>query len=167
MVQAGRRAASRREAAHARSGSPIRYRPISNEVHSGLRGPRDFAGRPRFFAARLFPRATGLEVSMDVLSQALCAVRMTGAIFINAEFSAPWGFESPPARRLAPVLAPGAERLIVYHLVTEGEASARMGGMPPLSLAAGDVVIIPHGHPHTAGCASSRNRHGEGALRRR
>jgi AraC-like DNA-binding protein len=86
---------------------------------------------------------------MDVLSQALCAVRMTGAIFINAEFSAPWGFESPPARRLAPVLAPGAERLIIYHLVTEGEASARMGGMRPLSLAAGDVVIIPHGHPHT------------------
>jgi AraC-like DNA-binding protein len=86
---------------------------------------------------------------MDVLSQALNAVRMTGAIFVNAEFSAPWGFQSPPERKGLPVLAPGAERLVIYHLLTEGEARARMADGLQLPLAAGDVVIIPHGDPHT------------------
>ena len=64
---------------------------------------------------------------MDALSEALNAVRMTGAIFFNAEFSAPWGFESRRMRRHAHILAPGTERLVRYHLVTEGEALFRIG----------------------------------------
>ena len=80
---------------------------------------------------------------MDVLSETLNAVRMTGAIFFNAEFSAPWGFASPHARKSVPVLAPGAERLVMYHLVTEGEAWARIAGTGELPLAAGDVDDRP------------------------
>ena len=64
---------------------------------------------------------------MDVLSEALRSVRMTGAIFFNAEFSAPWGFAAPPAQDVAPVLAPGTERLVIYHLVTDGRARASIG----------------------------------------
>jgi AraC-like DNA-binding protein len=86
---------------------------------------------------------------MDALSEALKTVRMTGAIFFNAEFTAPWGFAEPYAHTMAPVLAPGTERLVLYHLVTEGEALARIEGGPELRLTAGDVVIVPHGDPHT------------------
>jgi hypothetical protein len=47
---------------------------------------------------------------MDVLSEALNTVRMTGAIFYYAECTAPWGFAVPPLRQVAHVLAPGTGR---------------------------------------------------------
>ena len=86
---------------------------------------------------------------MDVLSEALNTVRMTGAIFYYAECTAPWGFAVPALHKVAHVLAPGTERLVPYHLVAEGEAVVRFEGMPEIALQAGDVVIIPHGDAHT------------------
>lgn len=85
---------------------------------------------------------------MDALSEALNSVRMTGAIFFNAEFTTPWGFTAPPAQETASLLAPGAEHLVIYHLVTEGKALAQVEGAADVPLAAGDIVIIPHGDPH-------------------
>jgi len=85
---------------------------------------------------------------MDALSEALKAVRMTGAVFFNAEFTAPWGFAEPPARDVAHVLAPGTERLVIYHLITDGKARASIEDTGEMSVSAGDVVIVPHGDPH-------------------
>ena len=87
---------------------------------------------------------------MDVLSAALNAVRMTGAIFYYAECTAPWGFAVPPLHQVAHLLAPGTERLVPYHLVADGKAVVRFeGAASDIELAAGDVVIIPHGDAHT------------------
>jgi AraC-like DNA-binding protein len=86
---------------------------------------------------------------MDALSEVLSTVRMTGAIFFNAEFTAPWGFTEADRDTMAHVLAPGTERLVPFHLVTEGEAVARTQGMPELRLAAGDIVIVPRGDRHS------------------
>src|SRR5687767_14247627 len=85
---------------------------------------------------------------MDALSEALKAVRMTGAVFFNAEFTAPWGFAEPPARDVAHVLAPGTERLVIYHLITDGKARASIEDTGEMSVSTGDVVIVPHGDPH-------------------
>jgi len=85
---------------------------------------------------------------MDALSEALKAVSMTGAIFYRAECSAPWGFSVPALRGVAHMLAPGTERLVPYHLVTEGQALVKFEGFS-LLLEAGDVIIIPHGDAHT------------------
>ena len=38
---------------------------------------------------------------------------------------------------------------MIYHLVTEGKARARVRGSGEMPLAVGDIVIIPHGDPHT------------------
>ena len=86
---------------------------------------------------------------MDALSEALNAVRMTGAIFYSLECSAPWGFAVPHLHDVAHVLAPGTERLVSYHLVTEGEAIVRFGEDEPIPVKAGEVLIIPHGDAHT------------------
>ena len=86
---------------------------------------------------------------MDTLSEALNAVRMTSALVLNAEFSAPWGFTSPDPATLMQLLLPDAERVVVYHLVIEGQAKARIAGAPAVSLMPGDIVIIPHGDAHT------------------
>jgi hypothetical protein len=37
---------------------------------------------------------------MDAFSQILSGVVLKGALFFNAEFSAPWGFNAPPAQEL-------------------------------------------------------------------
>ena len=85
---------------------------------------------------------------MDALSEILRVVRLTGAIFIHTRFTAPWCYQSPAAESAAPLLEPGAERLAIFHLVTEGECFVEMDGEPPLQIAAGDVVLFPQGDAH-------------------
>lgn len=86
---------------------------------------------------------------MDALSEALNAVRFAGAIFYHAECTAPWGFAVPALDDVGHVLAPGAERLVSYHLLTDGEAEVRFAGLDPITVVAGDVLIIPHGEAHS------------------
>ncbi len=85
---------------------------------------------------------------MDVLSEVLKAVRLQGALFYNAEFSSPWSVRAASARGLARHFAPGAEHVIVYHLLTEGRATLRLESGERVPLKAGDLVMIPHGDPH-------------------
>jgi len=86
---------------------------------------------------------------MDVLSEVLKTVKLDGAVFYNAEFSAPWCFCSPPSSELAPYLSAGANHVIIFHLLTEGRGFAHIeGNQRPLQLAAGDLVILPDGDPH-------------------
>jgi AraC-like DNA-binding protein len=85
---------------------------------------------------------------MDALSEALRSVRMTGAIFYNAECSASWGFSVPHTDSVAHLLSPGTERLVSYHLLTEGEAVLRFEGEEDIRMVAGDICIIPHGDAH-------------------
>jgi AraC-like DNA-binding protein len=86
---------------------------------------------------------------MDALSEALRGVRVTGAVFVHGEFTAPWGLSSPPSSEMAALLAPGTEHMVLFHLVTEGQASARAREGDPLALEAGDIVVFPHGDAHT------------------
>jgi AraC-like DNA-binding protein len=85
---------------------------------------------------------------MDVLSEVLKVVKLQGAMFYNGEFSSPWSFCSPSSATIAPYLAQGARHVIVYHLLTEGHASARLVDGPRIALDAGDIVIFPHGDAH-------------------
>jgi AraC-like DNA-binding protein len=85
---------------------------------------------------------------MDALSQTLRVVQLVGAIFINARFTAPWCYYSPCAASAAKLLEPGAERVVIFHLITEGECYVELEREPPLRLIAGDVVVFPEGHEH-------------------
>ena len=85
---------------------------------------------------------------MDALSETLRVVRLVGAIFINARFTAPWCYQSPRADTAAPLLEPGAERVVIFHLITEGACWVELAGQAPLQLAAGDVVVFPQGDAH-------------------
>lgn len=85
---------------------------------------------------------------MDALSEILRVVRLVGAIFIQARFTAPWSYQSPCADSLAPLLEPGAERVVIFHLITEGECFVELADQPPTRLIAGDVVLFPRGNEH-------------------
>jgi hypothetical protein len=92
---------------------------------------------------------------MDAFSEVLSAVKLKGALFFNAEFSAPWGFASPRSDSLAPDLLPGAEHLVIFHLLIEGSASVQLEDGRPIRLSAGDIVMFPHGDPHRMGSGSA------------
>jgi AraC-like DNA-binding protein len=100
---------------------------------------------------------------MDALSAALNSVHMTGAIFYHAQCTAPWGFAVPAIQQAARLLAPGTERVVGYHLVTEGRALCRFADGTDVPLTAGDVVIIPHGDAHTVSNGSPSNLVDSGA----
>ena len=85
---------------------------------------------------------------MDALSETLRVVRLVGAIFIHGRFTAPWCYQSPHADAAAPLLEPHAERVVIFHLITEGECWVELDGQPPVHLIAGDAVVFPQGHAH-------------------
>jgi AraC-like DNA-binding protein len=85
---------------------------------------------------------------MDAFSEILSGVKLSGAVFFNAEFSAPWGFSAPASDKIAADLAPGAPHLVLYHLVIEGGAFVELPDGQSLELMPGDIVIFPHGDPH-------------------
>jgi AraC-like DNA-binding protein len=86
---------------------------------------------------------------MDAFSEILSGVKLSGAVFFSAEFSAPWGFSAPAAKVVAEQVAPTAAHLVLYHLLIEGSACVEMEDGQFVRLAPGDVVIFPHGDPHT------------------
>jgi AraC-like DNA-binding protein len=88
---------------------------------------------------------------MDVLSEVLKVVKLEGAIYYNAEFTAPWSLRAPPSRVLASHFAPGGGHVIIYHLLTEGRGFAGLEQGKRVPLTAGDIVIFPHGDSHVMG----------------
>src|SRR3954471_22647342 len=98
---------------------------------------------------------------MDAFSEILSGVKLNGALFFSAEFSAPWCFTSPASNTLAPLLAPGAPHLVIYHFVIDGTAFVTLPDGESIELGPGDIVVLPHGHPHVM--TSSRGSTG-GAL---
>lgn len=88
---------------------------------------------------------------MDVLSTVLKTVKLEGAMFYNAEFSAPWCFRAPASYVVAPYVSTEPRHVILYHLLTHGRAYANVEDGERISLVAGDIVVFPHGDPHRMG----------------
>lgn len=92
---------------------------------------------------------------LDVLSDVLRVVRLTGALFFRVEASSPWVIEVPDGAGLAPAALPGAQHLISYHVVTRGACwGATLAGGAPARVEAGDVLVFPHGDPYVMSTAA-------------
>lgn len=86
-------------------------------------------------------------MTADVLSDVLQAVRLQGAVFYTVEASAPWVALSPAAREVARLM-PGADHVMEFHLLVEGECWASLVGGKPELARAGDVLVYPQGDAH-------------------
>lgn len=85
---------------------------------------------------------------MDVLSDVLRVVRLSGAVFFTADFSSPWAIESPMPDRLALALIPQAECLVLFHILVDGTCEVATPNHPVTTMEAGDVVVFPRGDQH-------------------
>jgi AraC-like DNA-binding protein len=85
---------------------------------------------------------------MDPYSEILSALKLKGAIFFRAEFTAPWFVDAPPSAQLAAALGIKGAYVVNFHLLTAGEAMVEMPSGQTLRITAGEIVIFPHGDPH-------------------
>jgi AraC-like DNA-binding protein len=88
---------------------------------------------------------------MDALSEILRVIKLESAIYLNGEFSEPWGVASPKSTALAPLFTRLRGHVIIYHLLCEGRATVALHDGTRISLVAGDLITFPHGDPHTLG----------------
>jgi AraC-like DNA-binding protein len=95
-------------------------------------------------------------MSTDALSDVLSAVQLSGSVFFDVVASSPWVAEAPPAAQIAGEVAPGAQHVIEYHVVTRGSCWISLVGefaSEPVRLGEGDIAVIPHGDPHVVSSA--------------
>lgn len=85
---------------------------------------------------------------MDVLSEVLRVIRLSGAIHFCAEFTRPWAILSSPPEMLAARLHPGAEAVTPFHIATGGRCWLSWGKVQPILFEAGDVVVLARGAQH-------------------
>jgi len=89
---------------------------------------------------------------VDALSQVLAAVHMDGAVYITAEFTAPWCAEAQYGLHRVAGQLPRADHVIFFHLMTEGKCLVGLAdGSETITAAAGDVLLFPHNHLHRLG----------------
>lgn len=87
-------------------------------------------------------------MTADPFSDVLRSVRLSGALFIEAQFSAPWsvaakvnradciGFQTPPTQ------------MIAYHVILEGSLLLCIDGEAPVPVRAGEIVLLPRNDDH-------------------
>ena len=83
----------------------------------------------------------------DVLSELLRAVRLTGSVFLNGRFSAPFGVISPARWDEADQLA-RLRHVSVFHLIAEGECRLRTSDGAEHDLKQGDILLLPFTTEH-------------------
>ena len=88
---------------------------------------------------------------MDALSDVLHVLRLTGAVFLDAEFTAPWCVTSQTGHP-APGTPGGGEHIVFFHWLIAGRCTARLAaGGDTFEIAAGDLLLMPNDEPHLMG----------------
>jgi AraC-like DNA-binding protein len=89
---------------------------------------------------------------MDALSDVLKSVRLEGALYLNAEFTAPWCLLGKFGKESVRQRLVGAEHVVGFHFLTEGRCKVRLvDGVDVLEVAAGDLVLFPQDDRHLMG----------------
>jgi AraC family transcriptional regulator, alkane utilization regulator len=92
---------------------------------------------------------------MDPVSDVLRAVRLGGAVYLNAEFTAPWCTIGQTDASLCTGYLPRSERVVAFHLFTEGTGWAQLADdrNSAIPVSAGELLVVPQGEAHILGSA--------------
>jgi AraC-like DNA-binding protein len=89
---------------------------------------------------------------MDALSGVLKSVRLEGALYQNAEFTAPWCIRGKYGHASVRERLAGAEHVLFFHFLVEGACKVRLAdSVEVLDVAAGDLVMFPQDDRHLMG----------------
>ncbi len=90
---------------------------------------------------------------MDALSDVLRVVRLTGGVFLEAEFSAPWCVTSQVGPEDCRPHFETPAHLIAYHYIVDGRLVLQVDDDALVEAAAGELVMLPRNDRHTLGSA--------------
>jgi len=87
---------------------------------------------------------------MDVLSDVLSAVRLTGAVYFDVRARAPWVAGTPPISTIGARVMPDFEHVMAFHVMMDGRCWAQLAdeSAPPVELVQGDAVLFVDGQGH-------------------
>jgi AraC-like DNA-binding protein len=85
---------------------------------------------------------------MDPLSDVLRAVRLTGGVFLDARFTAPWSISSRLMAEDTRAFTTAPAQIIAYHVVIKGRLLIAVEGATAVEVAAGEIVMIPRNEAH-------------------
>jgi AraC-like DNA-binding protein len=91
--------------------------------------------------------------ALSLLNEVLSKIQLAGAIFLRAEYTAPWACESPTAAELPRLLRSRSGRLVLFHIIAEGSCWIRMSSGERLEASQGDVLVLPYADQHAMGVA--------------
>ncbi len=84
----------------------------------------------------------------DPLSEVLRSVRLTGGVFLDARFTAPWCvLAKMDADDCRPFLA-APTQMIAYHVIIDGTLLVTIEGEPSIEVRAGEAVLFARNDPH-------------------
>ena len=91
---------------------------------------------------------------IDPLSEVLRSVRLTGGIFLDARFTAPWCVHTQILAEDCGAFPVKPPLLIAYHFVISGKFLLSTEGEPAVEVRAGEIVLLPRNDVHTLASAS-------------
>jgi AraC-like DNA-binding protein len=83
----------------------------------------------------------------DVLAEMLRAVRLTGSVYLNACFTAPFGIVSPKHFDEHTPMA-HLRHISIFHLISAGECSIELANGERRKISAGDILLMPFADTH-------------------
>ncbi len=89
-----------------------------------------------------------------LLEDVVRRVKVACAVFLRGDFAAPWAVRSTDQATLAQIVAPGAKRLVLLHLVVEGSLEVALPTGETARVGPGEVVVFPYCDVHTMGSAA-------------
>lgn len=88
-------------------------------------------------------------MAVDLLSEALNQVRLTGALIFRVDMQGPWGIApNPTVEKYAPLLPAGTNHVIAFHVVLDGTCWMRHPTSDWLQIHAGEAAVFTDGGPH-------------------
>jgi len=88
---------------------------------------------------------------VDALSDVLRVIRLSGGVFLEAEFTAPWCVSGAVAASDCKPFLEAPRHVIASHFVAAGCMQLRPDGGETIEVTAGEIVLLPHNTPHTFG----------------
>lgn len=88
---------------------------------------------------------------MDVLSGILSSMKLSGSVFLESEFTAPWCVSSQLSPDDCTVFFPEAAHVISYHYLISGRLLCRIGSEEPVEVQEGQILLVPHNERHYLG----------------
>lgn len=86
---------------------------------------------------------------MDALSDLLRVVRLSGGVFLQAEFSAPWCVAAKVDPEDCRFVMAEPERIIAFHYVLEGRLLLQVESGAAIEVKGGAMVLLPRNDAHT------------------